>query len=267
MSRLLLLVGAVLAAFIAPLGSTATATGAMTGNRTAGGAPPLVLAASSLQESLNAAADAWAARGHPRPRISFAGSSALARQVEAGAPADLFISADEQWMDELAARKLIRPGTRVSFLRNRLVLIAPRGGRARIAIRPGMPLAQALGSGRLALADPAGVPAGIYARQALTRLGVWNGVANRLAPAENVRAALALVSRGAAPLGIVYATDALADPGVRVVGRFPAGSHDPIRYPLARLSSSRHPDAEGFRRFLLSAPGGAIFRRFGFGTR
>lgn len=230
-------------------------------------APPLVLAAASLQESLNAAADAWSARGHPRPRISFAGSPALARQIEAGAPADIFISADEPWMDELAAKKLLKPGTRASFLRNTLVLIAPRASTVKLTVRPGMPLAAALGSGRLALADPNGVPAGIYARQALTKLGVWNGLQGKLAPAESVRAALALVSRGAAPLGIVYGTDARADPAVKVVGLFPQTSHDPISYPVAILAASRNPEADGFRRFLISADGKAIFRRFGFGTK
>lgn len=229
--------------------------------------PPLVLAAASLQEAMNAAADAWSAKGHPRPRISFGGSSALARQVEAGAPADLFVSADEQWMNELDGKKLLKPGTRVPFLRNTLVLIAPRDSTVGLTIRPGMPLAQALGTGRLAIADPSGVPAGIYARQALTKLGVWNAVQAKLAPAENVRSALALVSRGAAPLGVVYGTDALADQGVRVVGVFPPASHDPITYPVALLASSRNPEAEGFRRFLVSNEGKALFRRFGFGTR
>lgn len=228
---------------------------------------PLVLAAASLQESLNAAADAFAARGHPRPRISFAASSALARQIEAGAPADLFLSADEQWMDALAAKSLLRKGTRVSLLTNALVLIAPQGSTVRLRIAPGMPIARTLGSGRLAVADPAGVPAGIYAKQALTSLRVWNTLNGKLAPADSVRSALALVSRRAAPLGIVYATDARADPGVRVVGTFPASSHVPIRYPLAALATSRNPEGDAFRRFLVSAQGKAIFRRFGFGAR
>lgn len=228
---------------------------------------PLVLAAASLQESMNAAADAWKAKGHPRPRISFAGSSALARQIEAGAPADVFVSADEPWMDEVQSKGLLRKGTRVSFLRNSLVLIAPRASTVRLRIAAGMPLARTLGTGRLAIADPAGVPAGVYARQALTKLGVWNGVQRKLAPGESVRAALALVSRGAAPLGIVYATDARADPGVRVVGVFPPASHDAISYPVAVLASSRNPEAEGFRRHLVSAEGKAVFRRFGFATQ
>lgn len=228
---------------------------------------PLVLAAASLQESLNAAADAWARKRHPRPVISFAGSAALARQIEAGAPADLFIPADEQWMDHVARKNLVVRGTRVSFLTNGLVLVAPAESGARIAIRPRFPLARALGNGRLAMADPDAVPAGKYGREALTKLGVWPSVAGRLARAENVRAALAFVARGAAPLGIVYATDARADKRVKVVGVFPANSHAPIRYPVARLTRSAHRDAEGFRRFLVSAEGKAIFRRFGFGVR
>ncbi|WP_334182858.1 molybdate ABC transporter substrate-binding protein [Novosphingobium sp.] len=228
---------------------------------------PLILAAASLQESMNAAADAWVKKGHPRPKISFAGSSALARQIEAGAPADVFVSADEPWMDEVQSKGLLRPKTRVSFLTNNLVLIAPAGKPVRLKIAPGFRLAAALGANRLAVADPNAVPAGVYAKQALTRLKVWPSVQGKLAPAENVRAALALVSRGAAPLGIVYATDARAEPGVRVVDTFPAASHDPISYPVALLASSRHKDAEGFRRFLISAEGKAVFRRFGFGTR
>lgn len=228
---------------------------------------PLVLAAASLQEAMTAAADGWAAKGHPRPRISFAASSALARQIEAGAPADMFVSADEPWMDEVQARGLLRKGTRVSFLTNSLVLVAPRSRTQAITVKPGFPLARALGNGRLAVGDPAAVPAGIYAKQALTRLGVWDSVKDRLAPAENVRAALALVTRGVAPLGVVYGTDARADPGVRVTGTFPASSHAPISYPVALLATSRHRDAEGFRRYLLSAEGKAVFRRFAFGTR
>ncbi|TCM22332.1 molybdate transport system substrate-binding protein [Novosphingobium sp. PhB165] len=228
---------------------------------------PLVLAAASLQEAMNAAADGWAAKGHPRPKISFAASSALARQIEAGAPADIFVSADEPWMDEVQGKGLIRNKTRVSFLTNSLVLVAPKGNAQNIAIKPGFPLARALGNGRLAVGDPAAVPAGIYAKQALTNLGVWDSVKDHLAPAENVRAALALVGRGVAPLGIVYATDARAEPAVRVAGVFPANSHAPISYPVAVLTASRHPDAEGFRRFLLSGEGKALFRRFGFGTK
>lgn len=229
--------------------------------------PPLVLAAASLQEALEAAASAWTAKGHGRPVLSFAASSALARQIDAGAPADLFLSADEQWMDHVAARGRIVAGTRVSFLHNRLVLIAPVASPVRLTIAPRFPLARALGQGRLAMADPAAVPAGKYGEAALRKLGVWPSVAAKIASAENVRAAMALVERGAAPLGIVYATDARASARVRIVGTFPAGSHPPIRYPIARLTASTSPDAEGFRRFLLSREGKAIFARHGFATR
>lgn len=229
---------------------------------------PLVLAAASLQESMTAAAEAWARKGHPRPQVSFAGSAALARQITAGAPADLFVSADEPWMDAVQKKGLVRAGTRVSFLRNALVLIAPRAGTVRVRVGKGMALAAALGPfGRLAVADPASVPAGIYAKQSLTALGAWPSVQGRLAPAENVRAALALVARGVAPLGIVYATDARAEPGVKVLGVFPEASHKPITYPVATLASSRNPEGEAFRHFLVSAEGKAVFRRFGFGTR
>ena len=231
---------------------------------TAQGRGPVVLAAASLQESLTEAADAWAAKGHARPVLSFAASSALARQVIVGAPADIFLSADEPWMDAVAKAGRLRAGTRAALLGNRLVLIAPAASRVRLTPARGLPLARALGSGRLALADPDAVPAGKYAKAALSHLGVWNGVAGRLALAENVRAAMALVERGAAPLGIVYATDARASKAVRIVGIFPAASHPPIRYPVAVLKASRHRDAAGFRAFLLSKQGRAIFARHGF---
>lgn len=225
---------------------------------------PLVMAAASLQESLTEAADAWAAKGHPKPVISFAASSALARQLLAGAPADLFLSADEPWMDAVAKVGLLRANSRVTLLGNRLVLIAPVSSNVRLTPARGFPLARALGDGRLALADPDAVPAGKYAKAALTALGVWGGVAAKIAPAENVRAAMALVERGAAPFGIVYATDARASRSVRVVGTFPASSHPPIRYPVALLKASQHKDAAGFRTFLLSKQGRAIFARHGF---
>lgn len=228
---------------------------------------PLVLAAASLQESLNAAANDWARKGNPRPVISFAASSALARQIEQGAPADLFISADEQWMDYVASKRLVKPNTRVSFLFNNLVIVAPAQSRLRLTIAPRFPLARVLGTGRLAMADPDAVPAGKYGKEALTRLGVWPSVVGKVARAENVRAALALVDRGEAPLGIVYTTDALADRGVRVVATFPPRSHALISYPVATLATSANPAAEAFRRYLLSSEAKAAFRRFGFGTR
>lgn len=228
---------------------------------------PLVLAAASLQESLTAAAQAWAAMGHLEPTLSFASSSALARQIIAGAPADLFISADEPWMDHVAGKGLIRPGTRASFLANSLVLVAPATSKVNITIGPGFPLGRALGTGRLAMADPDAVPAGKYGKAALSSLGVWQGIEARIARAENVRAALALVERGEAPFGIVYKTDARAAKAVRIVGTFPKDTHPPITYPIAALKTSTSADAEAFRRFLVSPEGKAIFQRYGFTPR
>lgn len=225
---------------------------------------PLVLAASSLQEAMEAAADGWAAKGHPRPVLSFAASSALARQIESGAQGDIFVSADEEWMDAVAARGLIASDTWEILLGNSLVLVAPAGSGRKLAIAPGFPLAAALGGRRLAMADPDAVPAGRYGKAALINLEVWDDVFGRIASAENVRAALALVSRGEAPLGIVYATDALADNGVTIAGAFPSDSHPPIVYPIARLTSSGHPDADGFLAYLASDEGKSVFRRFGF---
>lgn len=228
---------------------------------------PLVLAAASLQEGMDDAAGAWAARGQARPIISFAASSALARQVEAGARADLFVSADVEWMDHVAGKRLVRKGTRSPFLANRLVLVAPAQSRVHLRIGRDFALARALGKGRLAMADPDAVPAGKYTKRALASLGVWPAVRARIARAENVRAALSLVERGAAPLGIVYATDARASRRVRVVDVFPASSHPPIVYSMAMLTTSTNRDAEAFRRFLLSREGKAIFARRGFATR
>ena len=222
---------------------------------------PLVLAAASLQESLTAAADAWAKQGHARPVLSFAATSALARQIEAGAPADLFLSADEAWMDILQQKRLIVPASRETFLANRLVLVTAAGNTAPIEIR------RALATQPVAMADPSSVPAGKYGRAALETMGLWKAARGHVAAAENVRAALALVERRAAPLGIVYATDARASDKVRVVGVFPEASHPPITYPVARLTTSTSMDAEAFRRFLVSPEGEAIFARYGFEAR
>ncbi|MBN8819673.1 MAG: molybdate ABC transporter substrate-binding protein [Sphingomonas sp.] len=233
----------------------------------AGERGPLVLAAASLQEALSDAARAWAARRHAAPVLSFASSSALARQIEAGAPADLFISADNEWMDHVAGKRLIRPDTRALLLSNRLVLVAPVGNRRALRIGPNFPLARALGNGRLAMGDPDAVPAGKYGKAALTALGVWGSVESKVARADNVRGALALVERGEAPFGIVFATDARASAKVRVVGVFPESTHPPIRYPIATLKASTNAGAEAFRRFLLSREGKAIFVRRGFAVR
>ena len=250
--RFLTMVLTLIAAVIAPVANAFAAERA-----------PLVLAAASLQESMTAAADAWARRGHARPVISFAASSALARQVEAGAPADLFVSADQEWMDDLARKRLLAPGTRADFLGNRLIVVAARNDPVRIPLRPPAALVRVLSRGPLAMAD-APVPAGRYGQAALEALQVWPSVAPHVVRGDSVRAALALVERGAAPLGIVYATDALASRKVRVAGVFPASTHPPITYPLARLAASTNPAGEAFRRFLLTTQARAIFARYGF---
>lgn len=228
--------------------------------------PLTVFAAASLQESLTAAGAAWTATSGTPMRFSFGASSAIARQIDQGAPADVFVSADEEWMDWLAARAGIAPATRRRLLSNQLVLIAPASSKSTLKIASGMPLAKALRGGRLAVADAAAAPAGRYARAALISLGAWTSVEGRLLPAENVRAALAYVARGEAPLGIVYATDARAEPKVRVVGVFPASSHPPIVYPGAVTARSRNGGAAAFLDFLRGPRASAIFRRHGFGV-
>ena len=219
----------------------------------------VVLAASSLQESLAEAADAFAANGQQRPVLSFAATSSLARQVESGAPADIFIAADEEWMDVLDKEKLLATGKGADLLTNSLVLITPRGTDAE-GVEP------LTGSGRVAMADPQAVPAGRYGRAALERLGWWDSVAARVVPAENVRAALALVERGEVAAGIVYATDAQASKRVTVTYRFPPDSHPPIVYPAALLATSEHQQAVDFLSFLRSEQAQAIFVRHGFGV-
>jgi molybdate transport system substrate-binding protein len=229
-------------------------------------APPrelLVFAAASLSEVLQEVGNAYGARDGLNVKTSFASSSVLAKQIEAGAPADVFISADSQWMDYLEQRKLIRPGSRRDLLGNDLVLIAPADSSVRLKIAPGFALAAALGGGRLACGDPDSVPAGIYARAALVKLNVWDSVATRLARAENVRVALSYVARGEAPLGIVYRTDAQAEPHVRVVDVFAADTHPPITYPLA-LTTHASAEAARFSEFLSSEEARRMFAAHGF---
>lgn len=224
---------------------------------------PLVLAAASMQGALDEAAAAWTAQGNPPPVLSYAASSAIARQAMAGARADLLITADQQWMDRAVEAKAVVAGSRADLVANRIVLIAPRGSNVALNLAPGAPIVAALGDGRLAMADPDAVPAGRYGRAALTRLGLWSAIEPRIARAENVRAALALVERGAAPLGIVYATDAAQSDAVRVVATFDASLHPPIRYPIARLARGEREGA-GLRDFLLGRQAQAIFARHGF---
>ena len=224
---------------------------------------PVVLAASSMQEALTEAGSAWEASGHSAPVLSFAASSALARQVESGAPADMFISADGEWMDHVERAGMVSPGSRANLAGNSLVMIGPAQADGARWDGKRASLLAALGEGRLAMADPASVPAGRYARAALQSLGVWDVVAERIAAGENVRAAMAMVERGQAPLGIVYGSDAQAS-GLPVLFTFPEGSHPVIAYPVAVLSGSHHPDTPDFRDFLLSEYGQAILVRHGF---
>jgi len=227
----------------------------------------LVFAAASLKNALDDAAAAYRQETGTKVVASYAASPTLAKQIVNGAPADLFISADLDWMDYLQQRTLIKPETRLTLLGNRLVLIAPADSGAAIEIGPGFRLAELLGDGRLAMANPAIVPAGKYGKAALEKLGVWPSVAAKLAPTEDVRAALFLVSRREAPLGIVYATDAAADKGVRIVAGFPEDSHPPIGYPAAEIAASGNPDATAFLSFLKSERARKFFEQQGFTFR
>jgi molybdate transport system substrate-binding protein len=225
-------------------------------------APLTIFAAASLQGSLDEAVRAYERATSQPVRVAYGASSALARQIEAGAPAHLFISADTAWMAYVRDKGKLR-GEPVMLLGNDLVLVAPAGHVPALRIVPGFALARALGDGRLAIADPAFVPAGKYARASLEALGAWQEVARKLAPAQDVRAALALVARGEAPLGIVYATDAAAQKAVAVVDTFPASTHPPIVYPLGVVRDAP-PAAESLATFLASAPARDIWRRYGF---
>ena len=226
--------------------------------------PVVIFAAASLKNALDDAVAAWSKETGKSAKVSYAASSALAKQIEAGAPADLFFSADLDWMDYVAKKDGIRPETRVNLLRNALVLIASKDKAEAIPLVSGLDLTKHLGDGRLAVANVEAVPAGKYGKAALEKLGAWAGVKDRLAQAENVRAALLLVARGEAPLGIVYATDAVSDPSVRVAGTFPADSHPPVIYPLAQTKDSTNPDAAALLAYLRSAPARVFFERQGF---
>lgn len=227
--------------------------------------PPLsVFAAASLKGSFDEVAQAYEGETGQAVRATYAASPALARQIDQGAPADVFVSADLDWMDWLQARDLLAPDSRASLLRNALVLVGPAAAAATPFALERDLVAQLGRDGRLAMALTTSVPAGKYGRAALVSLELWDAVAARVVEAENVRAALLLVARGEAPLGIVYRTDALAEPRVVVLAEFPPGSHPEIVYPVARLRGSRHPGAAGFVRWLQAAPARAIFARHGF---
>ena len=224
----------------------------------------LVFAAASLKNALDDAVSVYEKKGGAAVKVSYAASSTLAKQIESGAPADLFISADLDWMNYLDQRGLIQPGTRKNILGNRLVLVAPAASNVKVEIKPNFPLAALLGDDRLAMADPDSVPAGKYGKAALEKLGVWSTVEGKIARAENVRAALLFVSRREAPLGIVYATDAASDPGVKIVAAFPEDAVPPIIYPAALTAGSKNAAAAGFLAFLSSAEVRPLFERQGF---
>lgn len=228
-------------------------------------APLVVFAAASLKNALDEVAADWAKQsGRPMPRISYAASSTLARQMEQGAPVDLFVSADLDWMDYAQGKGLIRPDSRVNLLGNRIVLVVPRASTLTELPITAEGLSRALAGGRLATGNVEAVPVGKYGKAALEKLGAWSAVKDSLAQAESVRAALLLVSRGEAPVGLVYATDAAADPGVRIVATFPADSHPPIVYPAALTKESTHADGRAFLDFLRGAAARKAFEKQGF---
>lgn len=223
-----------------------------------------IFAAASMKNALDGLNAEWKKETGKEAIASYAASSALAKQIEASAPADIFISADLAWMDYVADKKLIREGTRSNLLGNRIVLVSEKDKTKPVEIKNGFDLAGLLGDGRLAMGAVDSVPAGKYGKAALEKLGVWSSVESKVAGAESVRAALLLVSRGEAPYGIVYETDAAADPGVGIAGTFPEDSHPPIIYPVAILASSKNPDAEAFLAFLKSDKAKPFFEKQGF---
>jgi molybdate transport system substrate-binding protein len=238
--------------------------GALVAPAAAQGKDPLVFATASLKNALDEIAGQWQRQSGKKAVISYAASNTLIKQIEAGAPVDIFISADLDWMDYGQQKNLIKPDTRVNLLGNRLVLIAPKDSTLRVNIQPGLDLAGALKRGRLAMGNVEAVPAGKYGRAALEKLGAWVGVKDKIAQTENVRAALLLVARGEAPLGLVYQTDAASDPNVKIVGTFPENTHPPIIYPIALTKESSSPDAVALLNFIRSPAARPAFERQGF---
>jgi molybdate transport system substrate-binding protein len=234
------------------------------GPAAAQGRDVLVFAAASLKNALDDVAGQWQRQTGKRVAISYAASNNLIRQIEQGAPADIFISADLDWMDYGQQKNLIKPETRANLLGNRIVLIAPKDSTLSIKVEQGFDLAGALKGGRLAMGNVDAVPAGKYGKAALEKLGVWDGVKGRIAQAESVRAALLLVSRGETPLGIVYQTDAASEPAVRIVGTFPEDTHPPIIYPVAMTKDSNNATAADFLKYIRSPAAKPAFERQGF---
>ncbi|WP_246174641.1 molybdate ABC transporter substrate-binding protein [Pandoraea bronchicola] len=223
-----------------------------------------VFAAASMKDALDDLSAAYTKETGKKPVLVYGASSTLARQIEKGAPADVFISADQDWMDYAQKHDLIDTSTRRNLLGNELVLIAPATTTGDIDLKPGADLDARLGNGKLAMGDPAHVPAGLYGKAALEKLGIWSKVQGKVAAADNVRNALLLVARGEAPYGIVYKTDANAEKRVRIAGTFPAGSHAPIVYPVAVTKQANRADADPFYKFLQTPTAQATFQRFGF---
>lgn len=227
--------------------------------------PVVVFAAASIKNALDETAKQWTEKSKTEVKSSYAASSALAKQIEAGAPADIFISADLDWMNYVDGKQLVKTSTRNNLLGNSIVLVANKDwSKGDVKIASGFPLATLLGDGRLSMADTATVPAGKYGKAALEKLGVWDSVSGKLAQAENVRAALALVGRGEAPLGIVYKTDAAAEPNVKIIGSFPDDLHKPIVYPAALIETSKNAKASEFLKYLASPEAKTIFEKHGF---
>ena len=224
----------------------------------------VVFAAASLKNALDAIHAQWQKETGKSAKISYAASSALAKQIENGAPAQMFVSADLDWMDYVEKKNLIKPETRSNLLANRIVLIAPKDKAKAADIKPGFDLANVIGDGRLAIANVDSVPAGKYGKAALEKLGIWASVSGKLAQAENVRAALLLVSRGEAPAGIVYQTDAASDTGVTIIGTFPEDTHPPIVYPIALTTNATNPDAAAFLAYIKSGKAKPLFEALGF---
>lgn len=228
------------------------------------GGDAVVFAAASLKNALDAVNAQWQQETGKKVTISYAASSALAKQIEQGAPAQMFISADLDWMDYVAQKNLIKADTRSNLLRNRIVLIAPKDKAQPVEIKAGFDLSKIVGDGRLSMANAESVPAGKYGKAALEKLGAWEGVSSKIAQAENVRAALLMVSRGEAPAGIVYQTDAAADPNVKIIGTFPEDTHPPIIYPIALTAGANHADAAAFLAYVKSSKARPLFEAQGF---
>ena len=240
------------------------AWGAGAGPVAAQGKDVLVFAAASMKNALDDVAAQWLRETGKKVLISYAASNTLIKQIEQGAPADIFISADLDWMSYGEQKGLIKTDSRSNLLGNRLVLVAPKDSSISVDLKPGLDLAALLKGGHLAMGNVDAVPAGKYGKAALEKLGAWDGVKDKIAQSESVRAALVLVSRGEAPFGVVYQTDAVADPGVKIVGTFPEDTHPPIIYPVALTKDTTNPDAQAFLNYIRSPAARPAFERQGF---